>query len=217
MSGQNGSRARDGALWLPDPPWERFPGESALAFEAFRVYRDLGPARTATKVAEHFEKLGRGRSVSALRQWSARWLWVRRAVAWDEEQHRLQDIAQEQARKDMAERHARIAGGLLTKLTHRLIGNEQAGVAAIDANTLAWPDLIRGIETAAKLERLARGEPTERSAQEHSGPGGGPVPVQHSVDAGQAAAVLAVLAQAGVIELPQGTAPLALEAGEEDR
>ena len=49
-------------------PWERQFNESRKAFEAFCVYRDMGPARSGEKVARELSK-----SAQLIRRWSAKW------------------------------------------------------------------------------------------------------------------------------------------------
>jgi len=36
--------------------WDRQPGETAKAYAAFGLYRDLGPSRSAAKVREKYGK-----------------------------------------------------------------------------------------------------------------------------------------------------------------
>lgn len=81
-------------------PWERQPGESLKAYEAFAIYRDMGKERTIPKVAEQLSK-----SVSLMNRWSQANHWVERVTAWDLEADRqatqklLKDIANARARQ----------------------------------------------------------------------------------------------------------------------
>jgi len=138
-------------------PWERQPGESVRAYAAFCVYRDL-PAgerslrRAAEIIVQTSSKPRRASSVQRqLSDWSARWRWVERAAAWDEEQDRLRRARQARAVQEMAERHARQAVAYQEKALRRLMGMEPEELSPKEA-------LMFFIE-AAKLERLARGEP----------------------------------------------------------
>lgn len=79
--------------------WERQPEETAKAFEAFAIYRDMGNDRSIAKVAEKL-----GKSEALLHRWSSRYEWVKRAAAWDDE------VARQTARelmRDMAKTRAR--------------------------------------------------------------------------------------------------------------
>lgn len=80
--------------------WERQPEESAKAFEAFAIYRDMGNDRSIAKVAEKL-----GKSEALLHRWSSKFDWVNRAAAWDDELARMttrelmRDIARTRARQ----------------------------------------------------------------------------------------------------------------------
>lgn len=79
--------------------WERQPEETAKAFEAFAIYRDMGNDRSIAKVAEKL-----GKSEALLHRWSSKFDWVKRAAAWDDE------LARETTRelmRDMAKTRAR--------------------------------------------------------------------------------------------------------------
>jgi hypothetical protein len=152
---------------LSSPPWERQPGESSRAFGAFCVYRDLGPRRSLRAAAEKYYQRS---SLAVLRQcntWSSAFRWVERASAWDRHLDAEARRAQEEARRDMAERQAREARALQAKAVERLkvLRPEELGPA----------DVLRYFVEAAKLERLALGEPEAVQRQEVTGRGGSPL------------------------------------------
>ncbi len=76
-------------------PWEREEGETAKGFEAFELFRRLGPSRTVQGAWEqYFNRPGNRRKAGGkqaglaqgyFRAWSSRWRWHERAAAWDEE------------------------------------------------------------------------------------------------------------------------------------
>jgi len=82
--------------------WNRLPSESAVAFAAFRMYRDMNPVhRSLRRVAQRL-----GRHLSLVERWSSRHAWVQRTRARDEERHRLQMQAQEAEWIEQAKQHA---------------------------------------------------------------------------------------------------------------
>ncbi|MFJ9617869.1 hypothetical protein [Streptomyces noursei] len=129
----------------PVEPWERQSGESPQAFEAFAAYRDLGPARSITKVAQEL-----GKSRPLLSRWSRQYAWVMRAAAYDREQDRLFIAEQQQARRDIARRHAKLAQAFLGKAVARLQG--------LDPRELSAGELLRYFQVAADIERRAAGD-----------------------------------------------------------
>lgn len=130
-------------------PWEQFDGESAKAFEAFAVYRDQGSARSCQAVARALHK-----SSALVRRWRERWYWSTRVQAWDTSIDNRVCETQAKARVEMAERHAKIAMLAQQKILE--------GLKQVDPADASIGELLRSFEVAAKIERLARGEPTER-------------------------------------------------------
>jgi hypothetical protein len=61
-----------------DRPFERQPGESEQAYEAWQIYRDLGVSRSLEAVSQVL-----ARSLPTIKVHSARWSWVERARLWD--------------------------------------------------------------------------------------------------------------------------------------
>lgn len=127
--------------------WERQPGESAKAFAAFTVYRNL-PAteRSLTRLASdkvcHRSQGGR---------WSGQWRWVERAAAWDAELDRIAREKQIEAVEKMNERHAQVLRGVFVTGAKAL--------QEIDPSTLTPDQVLRYIGEAVKLERLIHGVP----------------------------------------------------------
>jgi len=73
----------------------------------------------------------------------------------------------------MHERHARVAllgMNVAVKGLERLLSKVQSG-----KGTVAPGDLTRLMDASVKVERLARGEPTD--SHEFMGPGGGPIEI----------------------------------------
>jgi len=125
-------------------PWDRQEGEGAKAFEAFAIYRDMGPERSIRKVAQALDK-----SRTLIGNWSSTYEWVKRSDAWDIEQDRLSRIAQQKTSREMNERQARIAVTLQGKMLQAL--------ETLDPKRVKPQDLARIMELGLKYERIARG------------------------------------------------------------
>lgn len=128
--------------------WERKKGETQQSFEAFTIYRDMGPKRSLEKVSQ---KLGKSRSL--MERWSRRHNWVERCRAYDEEMDRISREALEEARREMVERHAKTAMMFQQKILERMRNLNPA--------ELSTSDMIKWFDIAVKIERLSRGEPRE--------------------------------------------------------
>ncbi|MFJ2812934.1 hypothetical protein [Streptomyces sp. NPDC087294] len=116
-------------------PWERQDRESSQAFEAFVVYRDLGPASSVTAVARELDK-----SRTLVGRWSRRFAWVVRATGYDREQDRLFLAEQAQARREIARRHAKLAQAVQGKAVARL--------QTLDPRELSPSELLRYVQVA---------------------------------------------------------------------
>jgi hypothetical protein len=142
---------------IPPEPWERQKGETARAYEAFAVYRDLGAGRSINKTAQ---KLGKNRTT--ISEWSARNNWVKRCEAWDTEQDRIARQAQTEEIKKMRKRHADLATAMLVKAAKAL--------QKIPDDEIKAGDISKMVDTAAKLERISRGDVGEVVEAREGGP-----------------------------------------------
>jgi len=138
-------------------PWERQPGESEQAWEAFQLYRDIGTDRTYMGVAERLHKSGQ-----IMRRWAHRWMWEDRVLAWD---NHLDEIARQEIEKGriaMVKRHIKLAEHLQAVAASQI--NEWAQkVKEKKPLNLTPADVTRMFDVAMKAERLSRGEPTENT------------------------------------------------------
>jgi len=138
--------------------WDQQHGESAQAYAAFRVYRDMGAARSldaAWRVSKGDQK---SNAPGRWRDWSTRWSWVERATAYDkhladiEQQKREQAVAAEAekwaARRAEHREHAWAVGlGLTTAAAQAL--------NVFDPQKASASEIARMAETGDKLKRLA--------------------------------------------------------------
>lgn len=84
--------------------WERQPGETPKAFEAFELYCKLGEERSLVKVGRKL-----GKSTTLIERWSSQWKWVNRARDYDNEMKRRELQAQKKAYQDMQKRQIGMA------------------------------------------------------------------------------------------------------------
>ncbi|MGE5551503.1 MAG: hypothetical protein ACM3ZC_13405 [Bacteroidota bacterium] len=140
----------------PPKPWEQQQGETAKAFAAFSAYRDMGAERSLSKVSHVLSK-----SKPLLQRWSSTYSWVERVEAWDRFTARQEQEAALKARLDMSARHAKAAMVLMQKALQKL--------AKMKPEELEPGDVARFIDTAVKIERVARGEPADIIRTEDGG------------------------------------------------
>jgi len=138
--------------------WERQHNESTEAFEAFVIYRDAKPKIGAGKVGEKC-----GKNASLTERWCTRFFWKNRREAWEDEQDRIMREELIKGVTAMRKNHADIASAMLVKAVQAL--------RRIPAEEMTSQDIARMVDVASKLERLSRGEATERTegTTEHRG------------------------------------------------
>lgn len=156
--GENLSKRPD-AGWA-EPLWERQPGESARAFAAFAMYRDLGPARSAAKTGNVI-----GKSSRHVEEWCSAWGWVERAAAWDDNADRLQrernQLEIQEARQAMLRDHLSVGKAFVQVAAMGLQQYDGASGSKKIAQ-LSAGELARMAQTGVQIERLSRGESTQR-------------------------------------------------------
>ena len=181
----------------PSPaPWEQQPEETARAYTAFCVFRDLGPRRTLAAAAAAYYQRAADSLERQVDKWSSAHRWVERAAAWDRHLDAQGRAAQETARREMAERHGREARALQAKALERL--------RALRPEELSPADVLRFFVEAVKLERLALGEPDTVQRQELTGKDG--APLHFSLEDAVAAARELEEAEHGAVHRSRGPA-----------
>lgn len=123
--------------------WERQPGESVQAFEAFKVYRDLGLKRSNQEVCKQLSK-----SRQLISRWKAAWNWDERVRAYDNALEREAHKEAVKNLKDMTSRHIRISVQLQNKALEAL--------QKMKVEDMSPRDIREYIKLATELERLNR-------------------------------------------------------------
>lgn len=133
-------------------PWERQLKESVPAFQAFKLYCDLGAGRSYRRVAQELSK-----SDTLIKRWASVWEWRRRSVEYDNELIRQEFEEKKRAVRQMQERIAGEAFLLQKKAVKAL--------SELQPEELRPSDILRFITQAAKLEATHRAA-SEQSAAE---------------------------------------------------
>lgn len=138
----------------PTKVWERQKDESAQAFEAFVLYRDMGAERSLEAVAQKLSK-----SISLIKRWSREKNWVERVRAYENAQQKVAFAEDIKNRKDMRKRHIAISLQLQKKALKAL---ENLKIEKMSAK-----EIREFLKMATDLERLSR-TLTEQEASKRS-------------------------------------------------
>lgn len=118
--------------------------ETARAYRAFEIYRDMGPGRSLERLAQNL-----GKTKAAMEQWSVKHGWGERVRAFDAEAARR---ASAKSLNDHAEVRARQA-----QLGRMLQAKGAERIAKLNPLEFAPAEAVKTIVDGAKLEREAVG------------------------------------------------------------
>ncbi|MCC8135608.1 MAG: hypothetical protein LIO40_02900 [Ruminococcus sp.] len=139
-----------------DKPWERQKGESAQAYEAFAMYRDMGTERSIRAVSQRL-----GKSKTLIDRWSREKSWVERVRAYDNELDKQAKAKAVREHKAMTERHISIAMQIQKKALEALKN--------LSVENMSPKDIKEFIKMATDLERMNRTiEETDKNSDESS-------------------------------------------------
>lgn len=137
--------------------WERQPDEPYLAYEYFSRYLQLKePHRNVYSLAKIV-----GRPATSLYQIYYKWRWEERCGQYLNSVEKQKEELRKELREKMHEDHAKLAQEMLDKA--------RQGLAFLDAGTMSANDISKMADIAVKIERLSRGESTEKVEQENKG------------------------------------------------
>lgn len=140
------------------PEMTRLPDETALAFSAFCVYRQMPPElRSLSGAAQKA-----GKSINSMRRWSARFDWNARVTEYDTQKEKEVSDIEHAVDVSSAKRHIGQAQRLMS------IGMNELERLAVFSAGLEIPlirpvDAIKMVEVGFKMERLVNGESTEHN------------------------------------------------------
>ncbi len=135
--------------------WTRLPEETSRQYDAFCIFRDMGPKRSIPKVAKKWSSSG---AIRRLRVWASKNQWKERATSYDDYIDEIKRAKNEEAILEMTIRHVNYSMQFQEKTIEAL--------KLIDPKQLKPHEIIKWIEISIKIERLSRGVPTENIRQE---------------------------------------------------
>ncbi len=215
-------KSADELFWL-DPidahgvtqPWAQHEDESTKAYALFQFYLSLPRARRSfVAVNKHY-----GLDQQAYK-YAAKHEWPERTLAWDLERDRLYQIEVIEEMQEMGRRHGRKLDQAIEAITLPLVvlaeeikrnpegvKDELRGKSLTQQLNMAVKS-ARGLPNLMAAERLARGLPTEITANIHSGK----IEHVHTPNLSEVADILQGLHDAGAIEFVGGPV---IDVGEE--
>jgi hypothetical protein len=130
--------------------WEQQWGEGGKAYEAFSLFRDLGPLRTITQT---MKDLGKGKSMGDY--WAQKYAWRNRARAYDMHLDRLEQEEHEKEIRIMGRRQAKL-GVAMSMLADKRLSQYSSDPSL--TNSITLNETIRLAEIGTKIERTAAGQ-----------------------------------------------------------
>lgn len=130
--------------------------ESTRHRQAFAHYWGLGPGRSLEALHEMLASGGTAPHLRTLAEWSRSFHWQARVADIETQARRNDDEARVAALVEMADRHAKEA------LLLQQVGT--GWLTTLSPNQVSADAAIRAVVEGVRLERLVRGEPTERAA-----------------------------------------------------
>jgi hypothetical protein len=131
--------------------WDRRPGEPAMWYERFELYRMAGPARAVLSVYRRYSGNPKGKAPP--HGWSDafhKWEWQRRAEEWDAaEQKKVREAFDEERRKDKEIR---------LQMLHAFRSRLAEALLLLDPRSANWRDVIGGLQTVNSELRIEYGE-----------------------------------------------------------
>ena len=115
---------------VPDPDylWERRSDETAQAFAAFAVYRDMGVYRDQRAVARVVKK-----QRSLLGRWSITYEWVSRVSAWDAFNDAESRKLKEAERREALDAQLKLGKQMMGRAAASIAAKEESDTPALEA------------------------------------------------------------------------------------
>jgi len=144
------------AEMLPYESWERLEGETALAYAAFCIFRDLGAERNIRKAVENSLIRSSETDNSKLekryrvwRNWSAQFRWLERAAGYDRNAEKMKQTELRKTIEAQGEQHRAVTGKMLEVVKKKL--------DLMNPEDLTQGNVTEWVQTAIKAERDSAG------------------------------------------------------------
>jgi hypothetical protein len=150
-------------------PWEQQPGESDLLYSYFTIYKDIPThIRTVKKTWETLKENKKNLNLNYLQQLAAEHKWQQRVRAWDKHMSQLTISSKEMNVKKMNDKHFNVGKTCIDSLMGDL-EDPELNTVPVDKRAYVKQALIRGMEGAVRIQRLALGESTSNTKQVNEG------------------------------------------------
>jgi|ERR1700680_1048549 len=137
---------------VPLNEWDRLPEETAIAYEAFLVYRDQEASRRLSDVATLLND-----TLATVTRWSTRWNWQERCRAFDIDRDERESEDAHRERQAMRRRQINV-GRMMQEVANIGISELEQKVEQKLSLGLSANEITTMIRVGAELERKSRGE-----------------------------------------------------------
>lgn len=144
---------------MPYECWEKLTDESAKAYSAFCVFRDLDAAYRTIKKA--FETADKGSSYKQWCNWSWKFKWSERAAAFDRNNERIKQTQFRKIIEAQTEKQIEVAGQMLDVLGRKLTTMNPEEITANHVPVF--------LTTADKMQRTIAGLDSENKSEMKQG------------------------------------------------
>jgi hypothetical protein len=126
--------------------WERQTTDTDKSWEAFEIYRAMGPSRSLAKVAQQL-----GKSTPLMERWSRNHSWAARVASWDRHEARTINERILLGTAEMRSRLVNQALSLQARAQARILRMSDTEIAALRPN-----EVVALMRAGSDIERRAR-------------------------------------------------------------
>lgn len=150
-------------------PWQQQPGESDLLYSYFTIYKDIPThIRTVKKTWETLKQQDKNLNLNYLQQVAHQQHWQQRIKPYDKYMSQVAISSKESNIRSMNDKHFTVGKECIESLMNDMHDPDLLNVP-IDKRAYVKQALIRGMEGAVRIQRLALGESTSNTKQVNEG------------------------------------------------